>query len=135
MYYPWDISIHQTHLYEDISMLSVQEAEVFPGKRPEKETIQRESMDSIQQRAERKNLELTPERMEAIEFVQDFYEHCDDCKNARQLMKIMHEEFKEQGGRKHLYRLFPDGPLSTIHELIDLPNLGNQVDLGFGTSY
>ncbi len=116
-------------------MLSVQEAEVFPGKRPNKADSHRRSVNSIEQRAQSKGLELTPERLEAIEFVQDFYEHCDDCKNARQLMNIMHQEFKDRGGKKYLYRLFPNGPLSTIHDLIDLPNLNNQVDLGFGTSY
>lgn len=116
-------------------MLSIQEAEVFPGKRPDDKQINREPINNIEQRAKSRNFELTPERIEAIEFVQDFYEHCDDCKNARQLMNIMHQEFKEEGGRKYLYRLFPDGPLSTIHDLIDLPHLGNQVDLGFGTSY
>lgn len=116
-------------------MLSVQEAEVFPGKRPEKGHSSRQAVNTIEKNAQKKGIELTPERLEAIEFVQDFYEHCDDCKNARQLMNIMDQEFADKGGKKYLYRLFPDGPLSTIHDLIELPNLGNQVDLGFGTSY
>ncbi len=116
-------------------MLSIQEAEVFPGKRPDNGDTSRQSANVIEQRAQEKQIELTPERLEAIEFVQDFYEHCDDCKNARQLMNIMDQEFAEKGGKKYLYRLFPDGPLSTIHDLIDLPNLANQVDPGFGTSY
>ncbi|MGB1257512.1 MAG: TusE/DsrC/DsvC family sulfur relay protein, partial [Thiolinea sp.] len=72
---------------------------------------------------------------EVIDFVLDFYEHCDDCENARKLADMMRDEFAEQGGRKYLYQLFPKGPLSTIHHLIDLPNLGHQNDQGFGTSF
>lgn len=50
-------------------------------------------------------------------------------------MKVMDQEFAELGGKKYLYRLFPNGPLSQIHQLADLPNLGHQTDKGFGTSY
>lgn len=114
-------------------MLSVQEAEVFPGKRPE--DYQEAAMSGVERRAQAMDFDLSPERIEAIEFVQDFYEHCSDCKNARQLMKIMDKEFSDKGGKKYLYKLFPAGPLSTIHDLIDLPDLNYQVDKGFGTSY
>jgi len=120
-------------------MLNIQQAEAFPRKQPRNHTarnINRSSQrQNIEQRAKKMELELTNDRMEAVEFVLDFYEHCEDCRNARQLMKIMDQEFADKGGKKYLYRLFPAGPLSQIHELADLPNLGNQTDKGFGTSY
>ena len=120
-------------------MLNIQQAEAFPRKQPRNHTgrnIDRSThLSDIEQRSEKMGLELTDERMEAIEFVLDFYEHCEDCRNARQLMKVMDQEFAGKGGKKYLYRLFPAGPLSQIHELADLPNLGNQADKGFGTSY
>lgn len=116
-------------------MLSIQQSEVFSGKRPAFINSQPSSTEVIKQRALQQDIILSSQQMEVIHFVQDFYEHCDDCKNARQLMNIMHQEFADQDGRKHLYRLFPKGPLSTIHALIDLPDLNNQRDLGFGTSY
>lgn len=120
-------------------MLNLQQTEAFPRKQPRNHTSRNINHDSrlenIQQRADKMNLELTDNRMEAIEFVLDFYEHCEDCRNARELMKVMDQEFADKGGKKYLYRLFPAGPLSQIHELADLPDLGNQTDKGFGTSY
>jgi len=120
-------------------MLNIQQAEAFPRKQPrnhEKRSIQREQRYAgIEQRAKKMGLILNEDRMEAIEFVLDFYEHCEDCRNARQLMRVMDQEFAAKGGKKYLYRLFPNGPLSQIHELTDLPDLGHQTDRGFGTSY
>ena len=120
-------------------MLNIQQAEAFPRKQPrnhEARKIDRKShLNGIEERAKRMGLILSEERMDAVNFVLDFYDHCEDCRNARQLMKVMDQEFADLGGKKYLYRLFPNGPLSQIHELADLPNLGNQTDLGFGTSY
>lgn len=120
-------------------MLNVQKAEAFPRKQPrnhEPRNINRDAItEGLQQRANKMGLILNSARMEAINFVLDFYEHCEDCRNARQLMKVMDQEFADEGGKKYLYRLFPGGPLSQIHELTNLPDLGHQSDKGFGTSY
>ncbi len=120
-------------------MLNIQQSEAFPRKQPrnsEARKIDRENhLKGIETRAKRMGLILSGERMDAVNFVLDFYENCEDCRNARQLMNVMDQEFADLGGKKYLYRLFPNGPLSQIHELADLPNLGNQTDKGFGTSY
>lgn len=89
----------------------------------------------IDQNAAASGLELTDAHREVIDFVLDFYEHCDDCQNARALADMMQQEFLQQGGRKYLYQLFPNGPLSTIHDLADLPKLGNESDKSFGTNW
>lgn len=89
----------------------------------------------IKKEAAAKGIELSDAHMEVIDFVLDFYEHCDDCQNARALADMMQQEFADQGGRKYLYKLFPNGPLSTIHDLADLPSLGNETDRSFGTSW
>ena len=120
-------------------MLNTQAAEAFPRSQPRNsghQRVQKENVyDGIKKRAATMKIELTEERLEVVDFVLDFYAHCEDCRNARQLMKVMDQEFTKQGGKKYLYRLFPQGPLSQIHELTDLPDLRNQVDNGFGTSY
>ena len=120
-------------------MLSTQIAEAFPRSQPRSsghQRVQKNNVyDAIQQRADSMGIELTDERLEAVDFVLDFYAHCEDCRNARQLMKVMDQEFADKGGKKYLYKLFPKGPLSQIHELTDLPDLRNQTDNGFGTSY
>jgi tRNA 2-thiouridine synthesizing protein E len=91
--------------------------------------------DLISKNAAERSMTLTDAHMDVVNFVLDFYEHCDDCQNARALADMMQEEFLRQGGRKYLYQLFPDGPLSTIHDLADLPKLGNESDKSFGTNW
>lgn len=91
--------------------------------------------DLISKNAAERGMTLTDAHMDVVNFVLDFYEHCDDCQNARALADMMQEEFLRQGGRKYLYQLFPDGPLSTIHDLADLPKLGNESDKSFGTNW
>ncbi|WML84940.1 TusE/DsrC/DsvC family sulfur relay protein [Thiothrix subterranea] len=89
----------------------------------------------IQSNAAERGLTLTNEHMAVINFILDFYEHCDDCQNARMLADMLQDEFLPQGGRKYLYQLFPDGPLSTIHDIAELPKLGNETDKSFGTNW
>lgn len=120
-------------------MLQTQLAEAFPRSQPRttgNQRLQREQiLECVKQRADTIDFSLTVDRLDVIEFVLDFYEHCEDCRNARQLMKVLDQEFTEKGGKKYLYRLFPNGPLTQIHDLTNLPDLRNQVDTGFGTSY
>ena len=89
----------------------------------------------INQQATKQGISLSPQHMKVINFVLDFYEHCDDCQNARHLADMLQEEFEPQGGRKYLYQLFPNGPLSTVHDLADLPSLSHQTDKSFGTRW
>lgn len=89
----------------------------------------------IKQKAEELGQKLTDAHMEVIDFVLDFYEICDDCENARKLADLLQDEFTVKGGRKYLYQLFPNGPLSTIHDLADLPSLGHESDKSFGTRW
>ncbi len=55
--------------------------------------------------------------------------------NAYRIYRILLNAYKEKGGSAHLYRLFPAGPLFTIHLLASLPRLQNDVDPHFGTAY
>lgn len=122
-------------MFSDVSL-----DEMFPRAEPVMRaplpTLKVESVYTrIERKATEQGISLTPDHMEVIDFVLDFYEHCDDCQNARELADLMQAEFTLQGGRKYLYQLFPNGPLSTIHDLADLPNLGGQTDRSFGTRW
>lgn len=122
-------------MYSDVTL-----DEMFPRAepvmRPPLPTLKTDSVyNTIRRHAADQQLHLTDEHMAVINFVLDFYEHCDDCENARALADMMRDEFLAEGGRKYLYRLFPNGPLSTIHELAGLPSLNNQNDRSFGTSF
>ena len=54
---------------------------------------------------------------------------------AYRVYRVLLKAFKDKGGKKHLYELFPYGPLFTIHLLAQLPRLINDVDPHYGTAY
>lgn len=89
----------------------------------------------IEQRAKDLQIKLSERQRAVIDFVLDFYEHCDDCENARALADLMHDEFYTEGGRRYLYKLFPAGPLNTIHYLADLPALKYETDPSSGIRF
>jgi tRNA 2-thiouridine synthesizing protein E len=90
---------------------------------------------AVADRARNAGIELTPEHWDAIEFVLEVYENCPECRHARQMSELLDAEFKERGGRKYLYPLFPSGPVRQISDLVQLKQLENETDRGFGTSY
>ncbi|TXH70018.1 MAG: hypothetical protein E6Q83_07900 [Thiothrix sp.] len=94
-----------------------------------------ETYTKIELRAKEIHLKLTEQHQEVIDFILDFYEHCDDCENARALADLMHQEFLFEGGRRYLYKLFPAGPLNTIHYLADLPALKYETDPSSGIRF
>ena len=55
--------------------------------------------------------------------------------NAWRIYRILLKAFKDKGGKKHLYRLFPYGPIFTIHLLAQLPRLLNDTDRHYGTAF
>lgn len=70
-----------------------------------------------------------------IDFVLDVYDNCEECRNARKMMALMDTEFRNEGGERYLYGLFPNGPVSQIHDLAGMEAMSSQQDFGFGTSY
>jgi hypothetical protein len=76
--------------------------------------------------------ELEKNLPDTIDFMEVAPENWIPMGNA---LKRKLKAFSEKGGKKHLYRLFPYGPLFTIHLLAQLPRLRNDVDPHFGTAY
>ena len=58
-----------------------------------------------------------------------------EATKAYRVYRVLLKAFKDKGGKKHLYKLFPYGPLFTIHLLAQLPRLVNDVDPHYGTAY
>ncbi len=54
---------------------------------------------------------------------------------AHRVYRILLKAYKNQGGKRHLYKLFPSAPLFTIHLLAQLPRLINDADPHYGTAY
>jgi sulfur relay (sulfurtransferase) DsrC/TusE family protein len=58
-----------------------------------------------------------------------------EATKAYRIYRILLKAFKDKGAKKHLYKLFPYGPLFTIHLLAQLPRLIDDVDPHYGTAY
>ncbi len=58
-----------------------------------------------------------------------------EATSAYRVYRMLLKVYKDKGGKKHLYKLFPYGPLFTIHLLAQLPRLINDVDPHSGTAY
>lgn len=91
--------------------------------------------DHIKAQAQQAGIKLSEEHWDVIDFVLDVYDNCEECRSARQLMALMDKQFKSEGGKRYLYGLFPEGPVSQIHDLAGMAALSSQRDYGFGTSY
>lgn len=80
------------------------------------------SNDEIIQRASSKGLMLTDEHWKVIDFVSDIYKHAGfETPSSRQLRSQLKTNFKNQGGNRYLYQLFPDGPIDSITFLAGFP--------------
>lgn len=78
-------------------------------------------------------LALTDEHMEVICWLRDFYAECGPPAHGRALAQAMEDAFAEQGGRKYLYRLFPNGPVAQSCRLAGLKAPPYTVDRSFGS--
>jgi len=55
--------------------------------------------------------------------------------DAYRVYRVLTKAFRDKGGKKHLYKLFPYGPVFTIHLLAQLPRLLHDVDPHYGTAF
>lgn len=91
--------------------------------------------DHIRVQAQEAGIKLSQDHWDVIDFVLDVYDNCEECRSARQMMALMDRQFKSEGGKRYLYGLFPEGPVSQIHDLAGMESLSSQRDYGFGTSF
>ncbi len=58
-----------------------------------------------------------------------------ECTSGYRVFRILENAFKEKGGPKYLYQLFPYGPIFTTHLLAQLPRLRHDANPHFGTTF
>jgi tRNA 2-thiouridine synthesizing protein E len=87
-----------------------------------------------EQLAAEEGIGLTENYWQVIQFLRDLYQKVGQAPNARVLLQSMQRQFKEQGGRRWLYALFPKGPISQGCKISGLPIPANSRDPSFGTS-
>lgn len=84
--------------------------------------------------ARQEGVELGEEHWEALRALQDYHaRHAATAINLRELHDALDEKFHRQGGIKHLYRLFPGGPVAQGCRIAGLKAPAGATDKGFGS--
>jgi tRNA 2-thiouridine synthesizing protein E len=78
-------------------------------------------------------LELTEEHWDVIYFLRDKYREYGHEITARMLLKGLEEQFQGDGGRRHLFQLFPKGPVKQGSRIAGLPEPLHASDPSFGS--
>ncbi|MDD3530847.1 MAG: TusE/DsrC/DsvC family sulfur relay protein [Gallionellaceae bacterium] len=92
------------------------------------------SRDDAEDMARQEGLRLTEEHWQVICALQEFYaRHDGPTVNVRELHDALDESFHPEGGIKHLYRLFPRGPVAQGCRLAGLQPPAGAEDRGFGS--
>ena len=84
--------------------------------------------------ARREGVELGEEHWEALRALQEFFgKHEATAVNLRELHDALDEKFHRAGGLRHLYALFPGGPVAQGCRLAGLKPPAGAIDRGFGS--
>ena len=82
--------------------------------------------------AEQHGIKLTDEHWEVVHSLRDHYLR--HGPPGREVGDMLESRFADQGGRKYLRRLFPEGPVRQGMQIAGLPVPPHTEDEGFGTS-
>ena len=88
-----------------------------------------------QQIAAQSGIQLSEAHWEVIRYVRDYYLERGFVRRSRELSSALNARFREQGGKKYLYRLFNGGPVLKACRLGGVPLPENCVDPSFGTAF
>ncbi|MCW8956834.1 MAG: TusE/DsrC/DsvC family sulfur relay protein [Gammaproteobacteria bacterium] len=91
------------------------------------------SEEMARQLAKDDGLELNNEHIDVLKYLRKYYDKNGQGYSARTLLNVMEFEFGKWEGRKHLYELFPRGPVSQGCKYAGLPLPPNCNDMSFGS--
>ncbi len=83
--------------------------------------------------AGKEGIDLTNEHLGVIECLRDYYLEFGEAKKGRDLEVMLDDIFDGHGGRKYLWHLFPNGPVTQGMRIAGLPVPPHTGDKGFGT--
>ena len=76
------------------------------------------TVEEIIELANNRGIDLTNDHWEAINVVKYIYQNSDFKEpSLRELKNLLKQKYQSQGGYRHLYQLFPEGPIDTISYL------------------
>lgn len=76
---------------------------------------------------------LSKEHWDVINFLRDHYQRCGPCPSGRVVAGLLEDTFTQQGGKKYLYHLFPQGPVVQAYKIAGLPLPPYSADASFGS--
>jgi tRNA 2-thiouridine synthesizing protein E len=91
------------------------------------------SEEIAHERAKDLGMELTADHMKVIKFLRLYYMDGGNLESAPMLLRDMEERFRDEGGGRFLYRLFPGGPVTQGLYLASLPSKPFSTDKSFGS--
>jgi tRNA 2-thiouridine synthesizing protein E len=83
--------------------------------------------------AAKEGVTLTPEHWAVIRYLRNYYAECGPAAGGNTLLHCLGDAFADRGGKKHLYMLFPGGPVSQGSRIAGLPVPPYSNDPSFGT--
>jgi TusE/DsrC/DsvC family sulfur relay protein len=84
--------------------------------------------------ARQEGVELGEGHWDVLRALQEYYaRHAETAVNLRELHDALDEKFHRQGGIRHLYLLFPAGPVAQGCRIAGLKAPAGAVDRGFGS--
>lgn len=84
--------------------------------------------------ARQEGLAIGEEHWEALRALHEYYaRHDGTAVNLRELHDALDEKFHRQGGIRHLYTLFPAGPVAQGCRIAGLKAPAGAIDRGFGS--
>lgn len=91
------------------------------------------SLEKAAKMAKAEGINLTEEHVKVLLDLQDYFFHHEGRINMRELHDALEEEFHLDGGIKHLYVLFPGGPIAQGCRIagVELPPYA--MDKNYGT--
>ncbi len=75
-------------------------------------------VEYLKQQGELKNIQLNDDHLKVIQYLEN---NLETQKSAATLLRELGIDFKSQGGKKYLYKLFPQGPINQASEIAQLP--------------
>lgn len=91
------------------------------------------SLEKAQEMARAEGITLTEEHVKLLLDLQDYFAHHEKPINLRHLHDALEEEYHYDGGIKHLYLLFPGGPITQGCRLAGLKVPAYAKDESFGS--